>query len=125
MDRRLLMLAMGGAALAGKPTQAQAQAQSPVETFDTQGMIQGQSYQGMVAVQQTGDTFALLWNTGGEEIRGVGILRENVLYTGFLGPNNIAGIAFYHARGNGVWEGEWALVGGTAVGRERWRVRGK
>jgi hypothetical protein len=122
MDRRLLLLAMGAAAMAGGTSQVQAQA--PVESFATEGVIGGQSYRGTVAVQQTGDTYALLWRTGNEEIRGVGILRNNLLITGFVAANNVGGFAYYQRGQDGTWEGEWALVGGTEVGRERWTPGG-
>lgn len=124
MDRRLMMLAMGAAAMAGGATQVQAQPQAPVEAFDTEGSIGGQTYSGIAGVRQTGDTFAILWRTGNEEFRGVGLLRNRVLLCGFQGPNNSAGVAYYEAGANGVWEGEWALIGSTEVGRERWTPRG-
>jgi hypothetical protein len=122
MDRRVMMMAMGALAMAGGTTPVQAQA--PVEAFDTEGSIGGQTYSGIAAVQQTGNTFAIMWRTGNEEFRGVGILRNRVLMCGFQGPNNSAGVAFYEAGANGVWEGEWALIGGAEVGRERWTPRG-
>jgi hypothetical protein len=124
MDRRLLLMAMGAAGIASGATQVQAQGQAPVEAFETEGVFGGQTYRGVTAVQQTGNTFAIVWRTGNEEFRGVGILRNNVLMCGFQGPNNSAGVAFYTGGAGGVWEGEWALVGGTDTGRERWTPRG-
>lgn len=122
MDRRMMLMAMGAVAMAGGTTPVQAQA--PVEAFTTEGSFGGQTYSGVAAVQQTGNTFAIIWQTGNEEFRGVGVLRNGILMCGFQGPNNSAGVAFYQSVANGVWEGEWALIGGTEVGRERWTPRG-
>lgn len=74
----------------------------------------GGSYQGIVTVQQTGETYRVDWRIGSQTFQGYGILDRGTLSVAYNG-----GLAVYQVDGNGA-RGIWTTTSGTQLGREDW-----
>jgi hypothetical protein len=77
---------------------------------------------GQVQIKKTGDTYTVVWRIGESGHVGTGILRGNVLSIFFqpLDRRAAPGIASFLVNDDKVTEGSWTVLGGNAVGMERW-----
>jgi hypothetical protein len=82
----------------------------------------GEIYKGQAQIKKTGDTYTVVWRIGESGHVGTGILRGNVLSIFFqpLDRRAAPGIASFLITGDKVTEGSWTVLGGNAVGMERW-----
>jgi hypothetical protein len=92
---------------------------APVGTF----AVTGDGYSGTVTVTQNGQAYDVVWQVGNQRFRGVGILQNGVLSTGYTGEGH-TGVALYRQTAPGVWEGPYAFVGGNQTHTERWSAQG-
>ena len=81
----------------------------------------GGQYRGSVTVEQTGDTYRVVWDIGSQTFTGTGIGGEDGLAVAYRSGNQ-TGIAFYDAKGAN-WEGVWTYTGGRQIGKETWTRR--
>ena len=81
-----------------------------------------ETYKGQAQIKKTGDTYTVVWRIGESGHVGTGILRGNVLSIFFqpLDRRAAPGIASFLVAGDKVTEGTWTVLGGNAVGVERW-----
>jgi hypothetical protein len=79
-------------------------------------------YKGEAQIKKTGDTYTVIWRIGESGHVGTGILTDNVLSIFFqpLDRRASAGIASFHVIDDKVVDGTWTILGGKAVGEERW-----
>jgi hypothetical protein len=79
-------------------------------------------YKGQAQIKKTGDTYTVVWRIGESGHVGTGILRGNVLSVFFqpLDRRAAPGIASFLITDDKVTEGTWTVLGGNAVGSERW-----
>jgi hypothetical protein len=80
------------------------------------------TYKGQAQIKKTGDTYTVVWRIGESGHVGTGILRGNVLSVFFqpLDRRAAPGIASFLITDDKVTEGTWTVLGGNAVGVERW-----
>jgi hypothetical protein len=84
-------------------------------------------YKGEAIIKKTGSTYSVLWRVGESGHMGTGILTSNVLSVFFqpLDGRAAPGVASFLIADDKVTEGTWTVLGGNAVGVERWtRDRG-
>jgi hypothetical protein len=81
-----------------------------------------ETYKGQAQIKKTGDTYTVVWRIGESGHVGTGILRGNVLSVFFqpLDRRAAPGIASFLITDDKVTEGTWTVLGGNAVGVERW-----
>ncbi len=81
-----------------------------------------ETYKGQAQIKKTGDTYTVVWRIGESGHVGTGILTGNVLSVFFqpLDRRAAPGIASFHVEDDKVTEGTWTVLGGNAVGVERW-----
>lgn len=79
-------------------------------------------YKGQAQIKKTGDTYTVVWKIGESGHVGTGILTANVLSVFFqpLDRRGAPGIASFRVAGDRVVDGTWTVLGGNAVGVERW-----
>jgi hypothetical protein len=79
-------------------------------------------YKGEAQIKKTGDTYTVVWRIGESGHVGTGILTDNVLSIFFqpLDRRAAPGIASFHIIDDKVVDGTWTVLGGNAVGEERW-----
>ena len=79
-------------------------------------------YKGEAQIKRTGDTYTVVWRIGESGHVGTGILTDNVLSIFFqpLDRRAAPGIASFHVVNDKVVDGTWTVLGGNALGSERW-----
>lgn len=94
-------------------------------------------YKGTVTVQQTGQTYSVVWNVGGVRYTGTGLGAEDSKGYSTMGPassndSSIAisyisggsfGLAYYVEQEDGTWRGIWTYGGSDKIGTEVWSRR--
>jgi hypothetical protein len=110
-----------GAAIALLAGVTLAFAGDPVGTYQVAGSNPGNQnsqYAGTVTVQQTGDTYLVIWNIGSQTFVGTGVAKDNAFSVTYR-SGGLTGIAMYAADGDN-WQGTWAFSEGHRVGTEAW-----
>jgi hypothetical protein len=79
----------------------------------------GGKYSGTVSIEQTGETYRVIWIVGGTRYVGTGIGDKNFLAVSYKSGTD-TGLALYGADG-GNWAGVWTYAGGRQMGREVWK----
>ena len=79
-------------------------------------------YKGQAQIKKTGDTYTVVWKIGESGHVGTGILTANVLSVFFqpLARRGSRGSASFRVADDRVVDGTWTVLGGNAVGVERW-----
>lgn len=77
------------------------------------------SYRGTVTVTQTGETYRVVWQVGGETFVGTGIGNDEFIAVSYTSDGS-TGLALYGEQA-GDWVGIWTYAGGREVGTESWR----
>jgi hypothetical protein len=83
-------------------------------------------YEGMAQIEQTGDTYTVLWKVGDIAYLGTAILNEGVLSVVFQPMNAPAsvrtrpGLASFVVRDGHVIGGAWTGLGAQVVAQEKW-----
>lgn len=93
----------------------------PVGRYFVEGSDPGKpnnTYTGTVTVEQTGDTYSVVWLIGGTKFVGTGIGNKDFIAVSYRSGNN-TGLALYGPK-DGGWNGVWTYAGGTTMGVERW-----
>lgn len=93
----------------------------PVGRYFVEGTDPGKpnsSYTGTVTVEQTGDTYKVVWDIEGTKYIGTGIGNKDFLAVSYKSGNN-TGLALYAPNSNG-WTGVWTYAGGTQMGTDKW-----
>lgn len=96
----------------------------PVGRYAVEGTDPGKpssTYKGTVTVEQTGDTYKVVWDIEGTKYIGTGIGNKDFLAVSYKSGNN-TGLALYAPSGNG-WTGVWTYAGGTQMGTDSWTRR--
>lgn len=98
----------------------------------------GSSYTGSVTVEQTGETYQVIWEISGTRfigsalgaapvkgrtIMGPAAANDDVLAVGYVSGERNFGLAFYVEQEDGTWSGVWTFGGSTAIGTETWTPR--
>jgi len=99
---------------------ASAACADPVGTYAVEGANPGGGgrYKGIVSVEQTGETYRVIWVINDKQFIGTGIGDKKFIAVSYkVGANT--GLALYGADGDG-FTGVWAYAGGTTMGAERW-----
>jgi hypothetical protein len=129
MSALVVLLAAATAALAG-----------PEGSYDVSGTNpgDGSSYSGRVTVEQTGETYQVIWDVAGTRFIGSGLgaapvkgntvmgpaaANDDVLAVGYVSGDRNFGLAFYVEQDDGTWSGIWTFGGSTAIGTEIWTPR--
>ena len=83
-----------------------------------------ETYKGQAQIKKTGDTYTVVWRIGESGHVGTGILTGNVLSIFFqpLDRRAAPGVASFLVTDDKVTEGTWTVLGGNAVGVERWTL---
>ncbi len=81
-----------------------------------------ETYKGQAQIKKTGDTYTVVWRIGESGHVGTGILTGNVLSIFFqpLDRRAAPGVASFLVEDDKVTNGTWTVLGGNAVGEERW-----
>lgn len=72
-------------------------------------------YVGRMTVTQTGETFRVVWDTGGPPVEGVGVRQGDAFAVAYGGA---CGVVAY-APAEGGYEAVWTTMGSTDLGAER------
>lgn len=93
---------------------------NPVGVYAVSGTNPGSDneYSGTVAVEQTGDTYQVVWRIGSDRFTGTGIGDSNFLAVTYRSGDH-TGLALYAQDGDG-WKGVWTYSGGRQIGTETW-----
>ena len=95
----------------------------PVGRYSARGTNpDGSTYSGRVQVTQTGSTYRVVWDIGGQSFTRTGIGSNDFMAVSYR-TGNQTGIALYGRKSDGTWEGVWAYAGGRDVGTDRWVPR--
>jgi len=95
-------------------------AADPVGKYMAEGNgADGSGYSGTVTIEQTGQTYSVIWLIGGTRYVGTGIGDKNFIAVTYRSGND-TGLALYSADG-GNWKGIWAWAGGRALRTEIWK----
>jgi hypothetical protein len=118
LSRVVWSVAMGAAMTVG----AAAEGIDGVYRVEGHSPGSNETYKGEAQIKKTGDTYTVVWRIGESGHVGTGILRGNVLSIFFqpLDRRAAPGIASFLIAGDKVTEGTWTVLGGNAVGIERW-----
>jgi hypothetical protein len=93
----------------------------PVGRYTVEGTDPGKpnsAYKGTVTVEQTGDTYKVVWDIEGTKYIGTGIGNKDFLAVSYRSGNQ-TGLALYAPSGSG-WTGVWTYAGGTQMGTDSW-----
>jgi hypothetical protein len=82
----------------------------------------GSQYAGEVLVTRTGDTYRVVWQIGRQTFVGTGIASSDGIAVSYQ-VGGRTGVALYHRKTNGRWEGVWALAGSRDSGTDVWIPR--
>ncbi|HVV60753.1 MAG TPA: hypothetical protein VHD14_03250 [Pseudolabrys sp.] len=98
-----------------------AMAADPVGSYEVHGSNPGGNgkYSGTVTVEQTGQTYRVVWVIGGTRYIGTGIGNKDFIAVSYRSGNS-TGLALYGSDG-GNWSGIWAYAGGKEMGAEEWK----
>jgi hypothetical protein len=82
------------------------------------------TYKGEAQIKRTGETYTVVWRIGESGHVGTGIVTDNVLSVFFqpLDRRAAPGVASFHIIDDKVVDGTWTVLGGNAVGVERWTL---
>ena len=87
---------------------------------------QAQAYRGEAVVRHTGETYSIVWQIGSGRQIGTGLLTGSILSVVFQSANGQGGgVASFETMGDAITAGRWTLIGGQAVGTERWTREAK
>ena len=93
---------------------------SPVGVYDVAGTeAEGESFRGVVQVEQAGELYRVTWTLEGESYAGIGMLTNGVFAAVVEGEERPQ-LAVYTADGAGGWSGKWAELGDQLAGSETW-----
>jgi hypothetical protein len=92
----------------------------PVGTYTVSGTNPGSdsAYSGKVTVEQTGDTYKVVWVVGSDRFTGTGIGNSDFMAVTYRSGDH-TGLALYAQDGDG-WKGVWTYAGGKKMGTEHW-----
>lgn len=116
----VLAASLGGAQAQPADSAASAKSLTLARLYDVTGTNpNGSRYTGTLAVEIISNTtFSVRWNIGGSVYRGFGMRMNDALsMTYTLGGN--PGLVIYRAKGDGEFEGLWAVRGQEGNGTER------
>jgi hypothetical protein len=96
-------------------------AADPVGRYSLEGANPGggSSYGGTVSVEQTGETYRVIWVVAGTRYVGTGIGNRDFIAVSYRSGSD-TGLALYGADG-GNWKGIWTYANGRTVGAEVWK----
>jgi hypothetical protein len=80
--------------------------------------LTGQTYQGTLTIERTGEIYRLTWQLETGVITGVGVLRAGVLAASWDEATG-TGVVAYTVSPNGTLEGIWTCSGSEQTGTER------
>jgi hypothetical protein len=108
----------------------------PVGKFTVRGINpdNGGEYGGTVRVTRTGETYKVVWNTGGDPLTGIGVGLKMVDGRIVMGPaseddvgisiayatGGTVGTVIYFEQPDGHWHGIWAYDGWDHISTEDW-----
>ena len=107
----------GALGIAGISTVACA---DPAGTYVVEGTNPGSAgrYKGTVSVEQTGETYRVIWIINNRQYIGTGIGDQKFIAVSYK-VGDKTGLALYGADGDG-YTGVWTFAEGTKMGAERW-----
>ncbi len=93
---------------------------NPVGKYSVSGTDPGSdnTYSGTAVVEQTGDTFRVVWTIGSDRVTGTAIGDSSFLAVTYRSGDH-TGLALYAQDGDG-WKGVWTYAGGKKIGTETW-----
>jgi hypothetical protein len=95
-------------------------AADPTGSYEVQGTNpDGSTYSGTVTVTQTGQTYKVVWQVGGDTFTGTGIGNKDFLAISYVYDKD-TGLVLLGADG-GNWNGVWAYADGTKMAKETWK----
>jgi hypothetical protein len=95
-------------------------AADPTGSYEVQGTNpDGSTYSGTVTVTQTGKTYKVVWQVGGDTFTGTGIGDKDFLAISYVYDKD-TGLVLLGSDG-GNWNGVWAYAGGTKMAKESWK----
>ena len=101
-----------------------ARAESIEGMYRVEGTAPGadEAYRGKAQVKKTGATYTIVWQIGEGGHVGTGILTSDVLSIFFqpLDRRGAPGVASFRVIEGKITGGTWSVLGGNAVGDERW-----
>ena len=120
-----LLACLATISLAG--TAASALAAPPDAAIEGRYRIEGTNpgnaavYKGEALIKKAGASYSIVWQTGGTQQVGTGLLSGNVLAIAFHGVGSSqAGVASFRVEDGRVTGGEWTMIGAQVNGTERW-----
>ena len=120
---------LAAASLAGTLASASASplAASPAAAIEGRYRIEGTNpgnaaaYKGEALIKKAGASYSIVWQTGGTQQVGTGLLSGDVLAIAFRGVGSTqAGVASFRVENGRVTGGEWTMIGAQVNGTERW-----
>ena len=95
----------------------------PIGKYSVAGANPGNEspYKGTVDVQQTGETYRVVWMIDGQRYVGTGIGDDKFIAVSYRSGKE-TGLALYYAEGDD-WVGVWTYANGTRIGVEKWMRR--
>lgn len=79
------------------------------------------TYKGEALIKKSGASYSIVWQTGGSQQIGTGILIGAVLSIAFRAVNGTqAGVASFSVANDRVTGGSWTFIGAQITGTERW-----
>ena len=95
----------------------------PIGRYAVSGANPGNEspYNGTVDVQQTGETYRVVWMINGQRYVGTGIGDDKFIAVSYRSGSE-TGLALYYAEGDD-WVGVWTYANGTRIGVEKWARR--
>lgn len=108
---------VGALGIAGLPSVVRA---DPAGTYAVEGTNPGSGgrYKGTVSVEQTGETYRVIWIINNRQYIGTGIGDQKFIAVSYK-VGDKTGLALYGADGGG-YTGVWTYAEGTKMGAERW-----
>ena len=92
----------------------------PIGKYSVAGANPGNEspYKGTVDVQQTGETYRVVWMIDGQRYVGTGIGDDKFIAVSYRSGKE-TGLALYYSEGDD-WVGVWTYANGTRIGVEKW-----
>ena len=79
------------------------------------------TYKGEALIRKAGASYSIVWQTGGTQQVGTGLLTGDVLAVAFHGVGSTqAGVASFRVENGRVAGGTWCMIGAQTTGTERW-----
>ena len=81
--------------------------------------LDGTAYTGLAQIRAVGiNSFSIVWRIGNTLIEGTGMASGRTIAVSY-GQAQRPGIGIYQLNPDGSMDGEWTIVGASAIGRER------